>query len=210
MNTSYQTTLTDFAKRLDTLGYSTALVRFSRVSIRLFFEWLENGKISIEKITNKHITEYQNYLQTRTSNRYKGQLLSTYYMNKTFTAMDRLLEFLQECGIKNAPAPTHYRIEEEKKQRIPKEETVMNRSYKAIIEEYHTWLDTLGYSESLVYSCKLRICDFFRWLESNQIQNINQLTNKHITDYHVYLETRPNKMFKGCLLGNVHINWLST
>jgi integrase/recombinase XerD len=83
----------------------------------------------------------------------------------------------------------------------------MNLSYNKIAEEYTNWLDTLGYSKSLVYSCKLRILDFFKWLETNQIQRINQLTNKHINDYHFYLETRPNQVFKGRLLSNAHINW---
>jgi integrase/recombinase XerD len=83
----------------------------------------------------------------------------------------------------------------------------MNTSYEAIVKEYANWLDTLGYSYSLVHSCELRICDFFKWLETNRIQNINQLTNKQINDYRNYLETRPNKVFKGRLLGVIHINW---
>jgi len=206
-NKEHEKILTGFLQWLDTLDYSAPLVRFNRVSIRLFFQWLENQQLSIEKITNKHITEYQNYLQTRTSNKCKGQLLSVDYLNKMFIAMDRLLEFLQEYGIKNPPAPTNRHIEVEKKQRIKKEDTLINTSYKAITEKYCNWLDTLGYSESLVNSCKLRICDFFRWLESNQIQSINLLTSKHIAEYHSYLETRPNKVFKGYLLGTVHINW---
>jgi len=83
----------------------------------------------------------------------------------------------------------------------------MNTNYNTITIEYAKWLDTLGYSNSLVYSCKLRIYDFFRWLENKQIQHINLLTNKHLLEYHHYLETRENKMFKGKLLGAVHINW---
>jgi integrase/recombinase XerD len=82
----------------------------------------------------------------------------------------------------------------------------MKLSYNEIVKEYENWLDTLGYSNSLIYSCKLWICDFFRWLEANQIKRINQLTNKQITDYLTCLETRPNKIFKGHLLSNAHIN----
>ena len=85
--------------------------------------------------------------------------------------------------------------------------TILNTSYKSILAEYEQWLDTLGYSNSLVNSCKLRICDFFRWLENKQIQHINLLTNKHLFEYQTYLETRENKMLKGRLLGTVHINW---
>ena len=83
----------------------------------------------------------------------------------------------------------------------------MNLNYSTIAEEYKNWLDILGYSESLSHSCYLRICDFFRWLEADKINNINQLTNKQINNFYSYLETRPNKMFKGRLLGSAHINW---
>jgi len=76
----------------------------------------------------------------------------------------------------------------------------MNTGYKTIIEEYGTWLDTLGYSETLIYGYKFHLRDFFEWLENKQIQKITQLTAKHVTDYHAYLETRPNKRFKGRLL----------
>jgi integrase/recombinase XerD len=76
----------------------------------------------------------------------------------------------------------------------------MNTGYKKIIEEYGIWLNTLGYSEALIYGYKFYLRNFFEWLENKQIQGITQLTAKHVTDYHAYLETRPNKRFKGRLL----------
>ena len=207
MNTNYNTIATDFLKWLDTLGYSSPFMRFNKIIIQSFFEWLENNKIGIEQLTNKDITEYQNYLQTRTSRKYKGHLLSADYLNRNFIVIDRLLKFLQEYGIKNVPVPTNYRMEVEKKQRISKSETRINPAYKSILAEYTQWLDTFGYSQSVVNSCKLRIEDFFRWLINNQIESINLLTSKHLLAYHTYLETRPNKYFKGRGLGTVHINW---
>jgi integrase/recombinase XerD len=82
----------------------------------------------------------------------------------------------------------------------------MNESYKKILTEFLSWLDTLGYSDDIICSCKLTIPEFLEWLEDMQIQSINQLTNKHISDYHNYLETRPNKLFKGRLLSVAHLN----
>ena len=76
----------------------------------------------------------------------------------------------------------------------------MNTSYKILITEYGTWLDTLGCSSNMVYCYKLCLHDFFKWLEDRQIYSVIQITAKHITDYHNYLETRPNKVFKGRLL----------
>lgn len=82
----------------------------------------------------------------------------------------------------------------------------MNVSYKAIIAEYVTWLETLGFSDGMIYDYKFRVYDFFQWLENRQIQDINLLTNKHITEYHAYLETRQNKKIKGRLLSHSHLN----
>lgn len=82
----------------------------------------------------------------------------------------------------------------------------MNISYKAITHEYVAWLDTLGFSDAMIYDYKFRVYDFFQWLENRQIQSINLLTNKHMTEYHAYLETRQNKKIKGRLLSHSHLN----
>ncbi len=85
----------------------------------------------------------------------------------------------------------------------------MKTNYKAIAAEYTAWLDTLGYSQSIISSCKYRIHNFFEWLKNNQIQSVSDLKAKHISGYLFHLETRPNQMFKGRLLGASHINWYS-
>jgi integrase/recombinase XerD len=82
----------------------------------------------------------------------------------------------------------------------------MNTDYMAITAEYVAWLDTLGFSDGMIYDYKFRLYDFFQWLESKQIQSIILLTNKHIMDYHACLETRPNKKIKGRLLSASHLN----
>lgn len=82
----------------------------------------------------------------------------------------------------------------------------MNISYKSIAEEYTTWLGTLGYSESIIYSSKMIVHAFFEWLEDKQVQNISQLANSHISEYYDYLEIRPNKVVKGRLLSVAHLN----
>jgi len=81
----------------------------------------------------------------------------------------------------------------------------MNESFKAIIKEYGTWLDTLGYADESVYHCKFHLQEFFEWLQNKGIQNIKQLTDKHLTEYQKYLETRPNKRFKGRLLSELSL-----
>jgi len=72
-------------------------------------------------------------------------------------------------------------------------------AYRTIIEEYQTWLDTLGYSEGLVHSYPMLIDKFFEWLQSKNIQTITGLKQQVIKEYFVYLESRPNKQRKGTL-----------
>ncbi|MBL4708046.1 MAG: tyrosine-type recombinase/integrase [Flavobacteriales bacterium] len=76
---------------------------------------------------------------------------------------------------------------------------------KAIVTEYKTWLDTLGFCQESVYEYPLRIKEFFRWLNENGISKITNLNQKHITQYHKHLESRENQKRKG-LLSNTHLN----
>ena len=199
--------LAEFLKRYAALGYSDTLVRYGKLSIRPLLKWLESRQVKdINHLTSKHITDYHAYLQTRPNRIYKGQTLSDRHINKTLTAIDRFLEFLQYYGIKTAPAPTNYRVAKKQTGRTPKAETLINISYKAIANEFTVWLDTLGYSESVVIYSKRYTHSFFEWLENKQIQSINLLTSKTITDYHTFLETRPNMQYKGRMLSVAHLN----
>jgi integrase/recombinase XerD len=82
---------------------------------------------------------------------------------------------------------------------------MLNEHYTTIQNEYATWLNTLGFSSGLVYDYKFRARDFFEWLEQNNINHINRLTQKHITQYFEYLQTRPNKRRKGGISA-AHLN----
>lgn len=81
----------------------------------------------------------------------------------------------------------------------------MNESYKIINKEFAYWLDTLGFSDGLVYDYKFRAKDFFEWLEVQNIASINLLTHKHINTYFEYLQTRPNKRRTGGI-STAHLN----
>ena len=75
----------------------------------------------------------------------------------------------------------------------------MNTDFKEIQKEYAYWLDTLGFSNGLVYDYKFRVRDFLEWLQMQGISQINLLTDKHLKNYFDYIETRPNKRKKGGL-----------
>ena len=114
MKKNYETIITDFLKWVDTLGYSATFMRHCRLSTKTFLKWLKDKQTGIEQITNQHIVEYQNYLQTRPNKIYKGQTIGVAHLNKTFIVIDKFLEFLRYYGVKNAPAPTNRRIETKK------------------------------------------------------------------------------------------------
>lgn len=82
----------------------------------------------------------------------------------------------------------------------------MNTNFKEINEKYTAWLDTLGFSFGVVDDYKNRIRDFLEWLQTQGVNQINTLTQKHVTDYFKHLETRPNKRIKGALLSVSHLN----
>ena len=81
-----------------------------------------------------------------------------------------------------------------------------NESYKQIQKAYTEWLDTLGFSDGVVYEYPHRIAEFFEWLENQNIKAINQLNQKHLEHYFEYLKTRPNRRRKGALLSISTLN----
>ncbi len=103
---------------LDTLGFSHSIVYDFNFRARDLFTWLGvQGIAHINEITNKHISTYFDHLQNRPNKRRQGGL-SVAYLNKTFAAIDKLLEFLHQMGLHTAPLPTNYRIEQDKQIRV--------------------------------------------------------------------------------------------
>lgn len=82
----------------------------------------------------------------------------------------------------------------------------MNSSYREINEQYTAWLDTLGFSEGVIYDYNYRVRDFLEWLETQSVNQLNTVTQKHVTTYFNYLQNRPNKRYKGKLLSVSHLN----
>lgn len=82
----------------------------------------------------------------------------------------------------------------------------MNENYTQIQAKYKDWLDTLGFSDGVIYDYKNRIKDFFIWLQSQSVNHIKHLKQSHIKQYFDYLQTRPNKNKKGALLSVSHLN----
>jgi integrase/recombinase XerD len=72
-------------------------------------------------------------------------------------------------------------------------------------KEYALWLNTLGFSSSVVYDYKFRVKDLFEWLQTKNINTVNTISQTHINKYFDYLQTRPNKRKSGGL-SSAHLN----
>lgn len=88
---------------------------------------------------------------------------------------------------------------------------LQSRSYKALLIDFKSWLDVLGYSKGIVKYSPIFLQEFFYWLEQNGHTNITTITRKNITDYYHYLKQRPNENYGGALSNpslNNHISSL--
>jgi len=118
LNASYTAIQKEYALWLNTLGFSSGLVYDYKFRAKDFFEWLQTKNINtVNTISQKHIDNYFDYLQTRPNKRRKGGLSSA-HLNHNFMAIDKLLEFLHQMGLNTAPIPTNYRIKPDKQARI--------------------------------------------------------------------------------------------
>lgn len=64
--------------------------------------------------------------------------------------------------------------------------------YKSILKDYEAWLTTLGYADKTQKSYPIHVKEYLHWLESQNLNNLYELTPKNTKNYISYLETRPN------------------
>ena len=169
MNTSYKAIIEEYGIWLDTLGYSKDLIYGNKRKVIEFFEWLENRKIySITQLTNKHIADYHNYLETRPNKRFKGRLLCEFYLVHNFSAIDKLLEFLRQYGMKNVPIPVKRPIKIDKTEQINKLQVFTQQEIKTLYNSIPNTYQSLDLEQrqakqyelklilALFYGCGLR------------------------------------------------------
>lgn len=119
MPTNYTAIKEEYTVWLNTLGFSRGTARTYTYCIRDFFEWLQEKNIqAITNLNQRHLKEYFAYLQKRPNKRRKGHLLSASTLNDYFIAVDKLMEFLHQMGMNQAPTPTNFRMKIDKQERI--------------------------------------------------------------------------------------------
>lgn len=172
MNNSFREINRQYTVWLDTLGFSLGVVDDYTARIRDFLEWLEAQSVNqINQLTQKHVTTYFNYLETRPNKRYAERFLSISHLNHNFIAVDKLLEFLNGQGMQNTPSPTNYRMKVDKDERIRKIETFTQDEIKTLyntIPDSYTSLNFISQEKKhyqlkliflLNYGCGLRLTE---------------------------------------------------
>ena len=172
MNQSYREINKQYTTWLDTLGFSSSVVGDYTYRIRDFLEWLNTQGVSrIDKLTQKHVSDYFKYLETRPNKRIKGALLSVSHLNHNFIAVDKLLEFLNGQVMQNTPQPTNYRMRVDKDERIRKIETLTKDQIKTLHSAIENTYPKLSFAQrekmhyqlklifALNYACGLRLSE---------------------------------------------------
>jgi len=75
-------------------------------------------------------------------------------------------------------------------------------NYLLLAEGFRKWLKTLGYAQSTVYVSVRYVNDFFFYLKSIEVTNLEEIQPETINAYHKYLQTRTNKRQRGSLSNN--------
>lgn len=81
----------------------------------------------------------------------------------------------------------------------------MPTNYDRIVLAYKEWLGLLGYSKSTVNSMPKRVQEFFKYLETQQIQSLQQIEHQHIKAFYLEQKTR-HSLNTGKLLSNSTVN----
>ena len=80
-----------------------------------------------------------------------------------------------------------------------------NASYEHLEKGFKEWLDILGYNPRTVYNMPHYIREFLHYLETKNIDQIQNIKQEHYKNYQNHLITRPNQRTNGNL-ANRYIN----
>lgn len=80
-----------------------------------------------------------------------------------------------------------------------------NPSYRYLEKSFKEWLDILGYASTTVYYLPIHIRELLHYLESQGIDQINQMEPKHIQAHYQHLKERSNTRKDGGI-SNQHLN----
>jgi len=175
MNRNYTELQNHYETWLSTLGFSQSIIYNYPKSIFYFLEYLENKSISqIHLITQKNINEYLLYIQSRKHLR-KNKTLSIAHLNKSFDALDKFIEFLNQHTQTNI-TPPKYRILQTKNDLQKSVKSISKEEIKTLYESTQKLFSHFTFKEAeprqalttlildLCYGCGMRKSEVYNLL----------------------------------------------
>ena len=180
LNASYQALIEHYAQWLQTLGFSKSIVYGYPKSIYYLLDYFENKGIDkINLITQKTIHDYILHLQSRKNLRSRGAL-SIAHLNKSFDALDKFIEFLNQHSQNINLIPTNYRIAVDKIEYINSIKYLSKEEIKRLYDSVPSLFRRMSFKDreprhalatlilDLCYGCGLRKSEVYN-LEINDI-----------------------------------------
>jgi integrase/recombinase XerD len=82
---------------------------------------------------------------------------------------------------------------------------IQNQRFEQLRQGFKDWLQTLGYSPSVVYNKPIYLIEFLCFIEDSGIEKVENITNEVLKDYTQHLQTRKKQKTQGTL-SNSSIN----
>jgi integrase/recombinase XerD len=168
MSTTYKELQNHYETWLSTLGFSQSICYGYPKTIYYFLDYIEQkGILAINLLTQKNIEEYLLHLQTRKHLR-KDKALSIAHLNKSFDALDKFIEFLNQHTNHAQIIPTNYRILQTKNDYINSVKALSKDEIKTLYDSVEKLFTHFTFKEAeprqalatlildLCYGCGLR------------------------------------------------------
>ncbi len=166
---SFEVLQNEYSLYLQALGFSQSIVYNYPKMLFYFFEYLKSKGIEqIDLLTQTHLSEYIEHLQSRENMRAKNQALSTAHLNKNFDCLDKFCEFLAQNGSQIDILPPNYRIFQSKTDYLAKIKVLSKSEIQALYQATERLFSHFTYKETeprqalattildLCYGCGLR------------------------------------------------------
>jgi len=172
MNANYKAIHEQYVLWLETLGFSKPIIQKYGSGSKEFFIWLASQNVTcITQVRQAHIKAFFGWQEIRPNRRFEDRTLSATRLNDYYTAVDKLMEFLHQMGMDNAPLPLNRRITIDAAERIRKIEPFTIEEIKILqakIDDLYPHSDfeyrikkqeQLKLAFALFYGCGLRLSE---------------------------------------------------
>jgi integrase/recombinase XerD len=176
MNQSFKELQNHYETWLYTLGFSQSISYNYPKTIYYFLQYIEQKSIiNINQITQKNIEDYILHLQTRQHFR-SEKTLSIAHLNKSFDALDKFIEFINQHSQNTTIIPPKYRILQTKNDQLKTVKSITKEEIKILYNSTSKLFNHFTFKEAeprqalatlildLCYGCGMRKSEAYNLL----------------------------------------------